>query len=114
MNSDELRSVIQSVVFSNRYVQQYEKYSLQTATDFYNENKTEFDAKGISPSVSFANDVSAIFKTTSTVGNSNNQSSVIQGDGCDLRAESSLYSIFLIDVSEFIFSIVGSIQTLTL
>ncbi len=79
VNSDELRSVIQSVVFSNRYVQQYEKYSLQTATDFYNENKTEFDAKGISPSVSFANDVSAIFKTTSTVGNSNNQSSVIQG-----------------------------------
>lgn len=79
VNSDELRSVIQSVVFSNRYVQQYEKYSLQTATDFYKENKTEFDAKGISPSVSFANDVSAIFKTTSTVGNSNNQSSVIQG-----------------------------------
>ena len=79
VNSDELRSVIQGVMLTTRYTQENEKYSLESATSFYERHKDEFDKKGIVPSLTFADDVSAIFKTTSTSGSAGGQSSVIPG-----------------------------------
>ncbi len=79
VNSDELRSVIQGVMLTTRYTQENEKYSLESATSFYERHKEEFDKKGIVPSLTFADDVSAIFKTTSTSGSAGGQSSVIPG-----------------------------------
>lgn len=87
VNSEELCSVIQGIVLTTRYTQENAKYSLESATAFYNAHKDEFEKKGLVPSLTFANDVSAIFKTTNVSGAGGGTSSAINvGLGTTINA----------------------------
>lgn len=102
-NSDELKSVIQSVMLTSSYTKKNAKYSLKSATSFYNDNKKKFEDKGVVPNLSFADEVSAIFKTTSNSVAGGQTSSVQGGANVTVNAVGTALGIQVVKyASQFI------------
>lgn len=60
-----LMSVVQGGMMGTGYTREYEKYSISNATDYYNSHRAEYDEKGVTPDLTFANSVSKIYHTIS-------------------------------------------------
>lgn len=67
-NSEELSSVVQSIMLGTSYARENPKYSVDSAKSFYEANKAKFDKIGVTPKPTFAQEVSAIFQTTNAFG----------------------------------------------